>query len=194
MTAILIVSPHKDFAQGLSDQLREQLGLACEIVDDIRAAQEILTPDISLLIAHEAPLVSLGPPTLVISPDKKPHSMRAILADVKQLTSGAAEDDALSIGSDYQFHPRQKQLIAVASGKTVDVTDKESQLLQCLIAGGDDGVARDDLLRQVWGFEAVLDTHTLETHVYRLRGKFRELDDTQPIVATDSGYKLEMLS
>ncbi len=73
----------------------------------------------------------------------------------------------------------------------MDLTDKEAGLLQRLAEAGNKGVAKDQLLKDVWGIEALLDTHTLETHIYRLRGKFKELAGDEMIEAVDGGYVLK---
>lgn len=74
-------------------------------------------------------------------------------------------------------------------GQVFMLTDTESRLLSCLFSEGD--VARSDLLQKVWGYRPGLDTHTLETHIYRLRQKI-ETNPASPIfvVTTDEGYSL----
>ena len=106
------------------------------------------------------------------------------------IQSHSAEE--LPLGA-YSLQLRQKQLLHKASGKSVLLTDKEVQLLQNLAEIKGQGVTKDQLLKNVWGFDEALDTHTLETHVYRLRGKFRELAGEEVIAATEGGYRLEML-
>ncbi|MEJ0062220.1 MAG: winged helix-turn-helix domain-containing protein [Alphaproteobacteria bacterium] len=70
------------------------------------------------------------------------------------------------------------------------LTDKETVLLTLLAR---DGAAwtREDLLREVWGYDAGIDTHTLETHIYRLRRKLAELGDKVDIVTVMGGYALQ---
>jgi len=75
----------------------------------------------------------------------------------------------------------------------VALTDKEAQLLHSLAESKGQVVSKEHLLKTIWGFEEALDTHTLETHIYRLRGKFRDLTgDESMIAATEGGYKLEL--
>ena len=66
------------------------------------------------------------------------------------------------------------------------LTEKECALLQTLAAGA---MTREALLRDIWGYEADLDTHTLETHIYRLRRKLAELGGGD-IMTTPEGYRL----
>ena len=73
----------------------------------------------------------------------------------------------------------------------LNLTDKEAQLLGSLARAGKGGIGREALMKDVWGFAGDMDTHTLETHIYRLREKFRELGGGEGIVVTDGGYRLE---
>ena len=73
--------------------------------------------------------------------------------------------------------------------KTISLTDTEARLLACLFDAQGRDVARDVLLQRVWGYRPGLDTHTLETHIYRLRKKI-EADPADPrrIVTSEDGY------
>jgi DNA-binding response OmpR family regulator len=78
-----------------------------------------------------------------------------------------------------------------AGGENIDLTDKECELLVCLHAAHGRGVSRAALLRDVWGYVDDLETHTLETHIYRLRQKIED-DPAKPVilVTRDDGYAL----
>jgi len=71
------------------------------------------------------------------------------------------------------------------------LTDTEVRLLTCLFDAAGAEVPRADLLQTVWGYRPGLDTHTVETHIYRLRQKI-EHDPANPafVVTTESGYRL----
>ena len=71
------------------------------------------------------------------------------------------------------------------------LTEIEQSLLEHLYIAGQDGVSREDLLYRVWGYAEGLETHTLETHIYRLRQKI-EADSTNPqiILTRENGYVL----
>lgn len=73
--------------------------------------------------------------------------------------------------------------------QTISLTDTEARLLACLFDAEGRDVTRDALLQRVWGYRPGLDTHTLETHIYRLRKKL-EADPANPsrIITTDDGY------
>ena len=90
--------------------------------------------------------------------------MRAQLRQHEQ-----SEDAVFTIGP-YTFKPASKLLID-EKGSKIRLTEKESSILKYLYRSTDKVVTRDVLLHEVWGYNAGVTTHTLETHVYRLRQK-----------------------
>ena len=90
----------------------------------------------------------------------------------------------------YTFKPAQKMLIDVKD-KKVRLTDKETNILKYLYRAQSSVVARDVLLHEVWGYNAGVTTHTLETHIYRLRQKIEADPSNARLLVTESGgYKL----
>ena len=101
----------------------------------------------------------------------------------------AQEDTFYSIGP-FRLWPAAKNLTAL-DGKTLKLTEKEADILQFMHHASGELVARDVLLTEVWGYNALVSTHTLETHIYRLRQKI-EQDPTQAalLVTEPGGYRL----
>ena len=101
-----------------------------------------------------------------------------------------SHDAALDIGG-YKFRPAYKQLLDGADGKTVRLTEKETAILQYLYRADGATVSRETLLREVWGYRPGVTTHTLETHIYRLRQKIeRGPSGTRILVTEPGGYRL----
>ena len=82
-------------------------------------------------------------------------------------------------------------LIGDDKKRKIRLTEKETAILKYLCRTGNKVVARDVLLSEVWGYNAGVTTHTLETHVYRLRQKI-EADPSNAIllVTEPGGYRL----
>jgi DNA-binding response OmpR family regulator len=121
----------------------------------------------------------------------KPFRFAVLLARIRALLrQHANSDDAtISIGS-YVFHPATKLLVN-ERGSKVRLTEKETAILRYLYRAGAKPVGRDELLQQVWGYNAGVTTHTLETHIYRLRQKIeRDPANARLLVTQDGGYKL----
>jgi DNA-binding response OmpR family regulator len=101
-------------------------------------------------------------------------------------------DAILTIGP-YEFHPAARLLIGNGNGdkRKVRLTDKESSLLKYLFRAGGKAVPREVLLNEVWGYNSGVVTHTLETHIYRLRQKMERDPTAAAILVTDQGqYRL----
>ncbi len=100
-----------------------------------------------------------------------------------------SEDAVFTIGP-YSFQPAQKILVD-ADEKKVRLTEKETAILKYLYRAGDKVVSRDTLLGEVWGYNAGVTTHTLETHVYRLRQKIEaDPSNARLLVTEPGGYRL----
>jgi len=100
-------------------------------------------------------------------------------------------DDAVFTIGPYTFQPSAKLLVNNDDDKKVRLTDKETAILKYLYRAGDRVVGRDVLLDEVWGYNAGVTTHTLETHVYRLRQKIEFDPSNAKILVTEpGGYRL----
>lgn len=89
------------------------------------------------------------------------------------------------------FAPHERLLTSRADGHTETLTDKEAALLSCL-SRSEEPISRETLLSEVWGYDARLETHTLETHIYRLRRKLAKGSpkDADVFLARQGGYQL----
>jgi DNA-binding response OmpR family regulator len=97
---------------------------------------------------------------------------------------------AATIGP-YTFRPGVKLLIEAGTGRQVRLTEKEAAILDYLYHAGDRVSGREALLGEVWGYQAGVATHTLETHIYRLRQKIeRDPARAAILVSEPGGYRL----
>ena len=122
----------------------------------------------------------------------KPFRLGVLLARLRaQLRQHEQSEDAVFTIGPYTFQPSGKLLLEEATQKKVRLTEKETSILKYLFRSGDRPVNRDTLLGEVWGYNAGVTTHTLETHVYRLRQKI-ELDpsNAEILVTEPGGYRL----
>lgn len=121
----------------------------------------------------------------------KPFKFAVLLARIRaQLRQHEQSEDATFSVGPYTFTPSQKMLID-GNGKKVRLTEKEASIIKYLYRNGPKVVTRDTLLEEVWGYNSGVTTHTLETHVYRLRQKIENDPSNASILVTESGgYKL----
>ena len=122
----------------------------------------------------------------------KPFRFSVLLARVRaHLRSFEQSEDATFQIGPYDFRPSMKQLMD-GEGKKVRLTEKETNILKYLYRAGGKPVAREELLTEVWGYNANVTTHTLETHVYRLRQKIEPDPSNARLLLTDvGGYRLQ---
>jgi len=121
----------------------------------------------------------------------KPFRFNILLARIRaHMRSHAQSEDAVFKIGPYSFRPSAKLLQGPNNAK-IRLTEKETSILKFLFRAGDKVVGRETLLHEVWGYNPAVTTHTLETHIYRLRQKI-ESDPTHArlLVTESGGYRL----
>ncbi len=207
MPNILLLSNNEDFAADLSEQITlyahdftvlpqdDENSLIDMIILDERAQ------DLKTLRAHHpnTPIILLqkeGDGSVESSVLNqvifKPLSLDALL---NQIQSGINFVDNSEAGylnfNRYELRPLQKEIYNERNGETIKLTEKEVAIIKFLYKNKDKIVAKNDLLQEVWGYSPDVSTHTIETHIYRLRQKVEHEDTSaQLIVTEDGGYKL----
>jgi DNA-binding response OmpR family regulator len=121
----------------------------------------------------------------------KPFKFNVLLARIRaHLRSHEQSEEAIFTVGPYTFRPSMKQLLT-KDGRKIRLTEKETGILKYLYRAGGKPVLRDELLHEVWGYNANVTTHTLETHIYRLRQKIEADPGEARILLTESGgYRL----
>ncbi|MGY9039243.1 response regulator transcription factor [Sulfitobacter sp. M13] len=117
----------------------------------------------------------------------KPFKFPVLLARIRaQLRQHEQSEEAIFQLGPYTFKPSAKILIT-EDDKKIRLTEKETNILKFLYRAGAGVVPRDTLLHEVWGYNAGVTTHTLETHIYRLRQKIEPDPSNARILLTESG-------
>jgi DNA-binding response OmpR family regulator len=121
----------------------------------------------------------------------KPFRFPVLLARIRaQLRQHEQSEDAVFQLGPYTFKPAMK-ILETEDNKKVRLTEKETNILKFLYRAQSGVVARDVLLHEVWGYNAGVTTHTLETHIYRLRQKIEPDPSNARLLVTESGgYRL----
>ena len=122
----------------------------------------------------------------------KPFRLGGLLARLRaQLHQFEQSERASFAIGPYSFHPGAKQLLDPGANRIIRLTEKEVAILRFLYRAGEKVVGREVLLGEVWGYNAAVTTHTLETHIYRLRQKIESDPSNARILITEpGGYRL----
>jgi DNA-binding response OmpR family regulator len=121
----------------------------------------------------------------------KPFRFAVLLARIRShLRQHEQSEDALFRVGPYSFKPSAKLLVR-EDNKKIRLTEKETAIIKFLYRAGEQSVSRETLLADVWGYNAGVSTHTLETHIYRLRQKIeRDPGHAEILVTEGGGYRL----
>ena len=197
------VAEHLDKAMGLrvSEAANLEAGLAAASAQDLIAVDES-APDQGICRALRsqgitAPLLLLSaatapPPCCAVDGMvAKPLRLATLTAKITELLAHRPDPVAVHIGP-WLLEARRRQLVG-EKGKTVRLTDKEVAILCRLAHAGGTVVPREVLLAEVWGYSAQMDTHTLETHIYRLRRKIEAGPGRAGLLLSENGgYRLNI--
>ena len=173
-------------AQAVRDAVREPLSFAIIGLDDgEQLAASLRGQGLScpVLLLTDGEVATAGESLA------RPFRFSTLLQRLHALNThqAPANDMAVRIGP-YTFHPSAKLL--QAEGRKVRLTEKETNILKFLHASAGT-VPRDILLHEVWGYGPAVATHTLETHIYRLRKKIEQDPAKAQILLTEGGgYRL----
>ena len=133
---------------------------------------------------------SLAPNYYIKKPFRVQNLIKKISAILAKISTNI--DVAHNIGP-FLFYPIKK-LVILGDQVKIELTEKEVDILKCLINSGEEYVDREKLLKQVWNYNSDITTHTLETHIYRLRQKL-EIDPSIPrlIISKGGGFAIRSI-
>lgn len=122
----------------------------------------------------------------------KPFRLAELIARLRaQMRAFETSEDAVLVIGPYHFRPGSRSLTEPTTNHRVRLTEKEAAVLKHLYRAGSTPVPRQTLLREVWGYSTGASTHTVETHIYRLRRKIEpDANSARILVNEDGGYRL----
>lgn len=185
MPHVVIVSDDKVFGDALCDLIAREL--SC----DTTLLPQIIDLNDSKVLSADA-IVTVYPTTThhdlshLIIDITKPQRAKMLLKRIVDKIYTTAKEEIL-LRKNIVILPQYRMLKSQNTDKSVELTEKEQSLLLYIFNNSEP--SRETILHDVWGIIADIDTHTLETHIYRLRQKWRELDNSDPIMVTESGYR-----
>ena len=184
------------FIATTSDPVRRVLAPICAEVPCEEGEKN--EADFWLLDGHHPPvsmppdsvrLLVLGPVPAGLSPAlhlATPVRPEMLVAELRKLAGSAR----LMLAAGWYLDAAQRQLLH-AESDPVHLTEKEVLLLQALCAVTPEAISREALLKNVWAYDEEVTSHTVETHIYRLRHKCESAQPRPCEILTDAGgYRL----
>jgi hypothetical protein len=170
------------------------------VSDRIVFEQMLNTYQESITLSHESTFVEDDKFNLVLCRDNIKCDKPMVILDQNEMRVGDIMDQIESILfknpynqaiSFKQYHIASNSLTLMHSDREIQLTETERNIIYHLMTAKDQGLSREDMLQSVWAYHQDIETHTLETHIYRLRQKI-EPDSTKPqhIIYDSNLYKL----
>jgi two-component SAPR family response regulator len=199
MDSILIISEEPSLLETLASELP---GVAIEQIRFFEAAVRLheasphqKEPHLVVIDENENTSVNVDTGTIPTLRLVRPIRLSELLYTIRERLQGksAPSREELPLSGGFRFSPSERLVRSVDGVTQITLTEKETELLQCLLAKAGQAIARDTLLKTVWGYNDDIATHTLETHIYRLRGKLRQTSDSLDILSSEEGgYLLKL--
>ena len=204
MSNILLLSENKL----LADDLAEQIKLAEPEFDIFGEDDKTVHFDIIIVdedtAALKTALQQKVPVFFLTSEDEagvavnhifsKPFHLSALIDDLRGCINRFENSrDGFLRFNCYELRPISKEIINLNNGKIIKLTEKEVAVIKYLYKTKDHIVSKNELLQEVWGYSPEVSTHTIETHIYRLRQKVEQGDEESLLILTEEGgYKLKI--
>ncbi len=183
---IKLLAPEIDINQ---DTLKEmELVIIDEDIEEVKKIKEQNKEIPIILLSSQREVLEQA--DIVI---KKPFKLNKFLLDFKEgtLLPKVRRKECISF-KEYNLYPAKKEIEVQTTGKTIKLTEKEVIILKYLYQMSPESASKEDLLENVWEYCADVTTHTIETHIYRLRQKVEQEGGSQLILTENNGYRLNI--
>ena len=203
MSNVLILSENTVFKEDLSDQIKYHIP-EFEVVDDSMIADIIVIDENEGLLKKEernnnAPMILLtkeedNVESKVQKTILKPFVLSRLFDALKSSINIFENSDEGNIEfNQYILYPSRKEIFNQRDETTTKLTEREVSMIKYLYKNADRTVSKNDLMQEVWEYSAEVATHTVETHIYRLRQKIeQDNSDNQIIITSEGGYQLKL--
>lgn len=203
MPDILFLSDNEVFKTDILDQIKHHAP-EFNLTDDAASA-DVVVVDENKNVLEDLQQKDLKAPLIFLTSEDdfdgenvyrimvKPLSLSRFLDSIKAAINifENSADGYLEFNR-YILYPARKEILNCRNNETTKLTEKEVAVIKYLYKNKDRIIGKNDLMQEVWGYAADADTHTVETHIYRLRQKVEQDDaSAQLILTSDGGYQLK---
>ena len=124
---------------------------------------------------------------------KKPFSLMLLLDTIRAANNKLDNSkEGFLVFNNYELRPNAREIKDLLTGEVTKLTEKEVYILKYLYKSSDRYVVKNDLQKDVWKYNEDVTTHTIETHIYRLRQKVEKDNGRRLIITDNGGYKLNV--
>lgn len=195
-----ILSDNITFAEDLSEQINQALKDSIVLLNEPLSNEDIIFVDekaetaqkikdipVVLFLSEEKPINNVD---LII---KKPFKLESMLIALKNntLLPKVRRKECMTF-KEYSLYPVKKEIVSDITGKTTKLTEKEVDIIKYLYQTAPVTASKEDLLKNVWEYSTDATTHTVETHIYRVRQKVEKNGKNQLIITENNGYRLNI--
>lgn len=207
MSDILFYAANQDFKEDLQNQIshhtqgfnfiEKNKSVSPDIIivdEDQEVAQKwqdeyTQAPLFFITANHDNLSAEIAPQHLILKPFKLARFLDELNASLNLFEN--SEDGYLNFNQ-YVVRPIKKDILNLRNNEVIKLTEKEVAILKYLYKSPERIVTKNELLQEVWGYAPEVTTHTIETHIYRLRQKVEhENPEAQLIITLDGGYRLK---
>ena len=204
MSNILFLSENEVFKADILDQIKHHAP-EFDIVNNDDGIADVIVIDENFKLFDDT-LKDVKAPIIFLARDEdfdgskmhhiisKPFALNDFLDDIKASINifENSSDGTLEFNR-YVLYPVRKEILNLRNNETTKLTEKEVAIIKYLYKNKDKVIGKNDLMQEVWGYAADATTHTVETHIYRLRQKVEHEDaEAQLILTSDGGYQLKI--
>ena len=204
MSNVLVLSENEEFKADLEDQIKHHAP-ELTVVNDSQADIIVVDENIKLLENNtakdnKAPVILLSgfgdisENAGVSQVIEKPFFLSSFLDSLKaSIHLFENSDEGVLEFNQYILYPIRKEILNLRSSEVIKLTEKEVSIIKHLYKNKGKIISKNDLMKEVWGYAADATTHTVETHIYRLRQKVEhENTEAQLILTSEGGYQLKV--
>lgn len=204
MSNVLVLSENEEFKADLEDQIKHHAP-ELTVVNDSQADIIVVNENIKLLENNtakdnKAPVILLSgfgdisENAGVSQVIEKPFFLSSFLDSLKaSIHLFENSDEGVLEFNQYVLYPIRKEILNLRSSEVIKLTEKEVSIIKHLYKNKGKIISKNDLMKEVWGYAADATTHTVETHIYRLRQKVEhENTEAQLILTSEGGYQLKV--
>ena len=179
MTKVLLLSKNEAFAADLKEQINLNIPFAEVFVNVDGENFSIIVSDETIKNKNhnDAQMIILEKPVRLVALLKKLQTACLNIRNVIEFNG-------------YRLDMARKEMLNLNSDESIKITEKEVAILKCLYEYAPDMVSKNDLLQEVWEYSPEATTHTVETHIYRLRQKIEKEGNAPLILTEEGGYRL----